>query len=126
MVRLVINTNNDEVVADTLRVCFDAINARLDRIEQENARAGSLILDAIEALGERVQENYDKIEDVDRKVFILMEQRREEDEELQQQGVVASAKQAAHRAEVKDESKEKICDGINPEAYLGKFFSRTA
>ena len=30
--------------------------------ERENARTGSLILDAIDALGERVEENYDKIE----------------------------------------------------------------
>jgi hypothetical protein len=120
------NTNDDEIVANTLRACFDAINARLDRIEQENARAGSLILDAIEALGERVQENYDKIEDVDRKVFVIMEQRREEQEKreckLKHHGVVASAKQAAHHAKVKDESKETIGDGINPEVYLGKTF----
>ena len=116
--------DNLEMFVDTLRMCFDAINARLNRIQEENARAGSLILDAIEALGERVQENYDKMEDVDRKVFVVMEkctEREERENAHNEQGVVASAKQAAHHAEVKEESQEKIF-GINPEVYLGKTF----
>ena len=64
--------DDDEKVA-TLRCCFDAFTAHLDRIERANARTGSLILDAIEALGERVDENYNKIENLDRKVFVIME-----------------------------------------------------
>jgi len=122
--------SNDEV-AETMRVCFDAIRAVLERIEKENARSGSLILDAIEALGERVQENYDKIEDVDRKIFVMMEQNvqreQQQREQIQnEQRVMASANQASDHGKVKDESKVKICDGVNPEVYLGKTFRNCA
>ena len=65
----------------TLRCCFDAFTAHLDRIERANARTGSLILDAIEALGERVDENYNKIENLDRKVFVIMENTDREERE---------------------------------------------
>ena len=56
-----------------LQLLFDAFTAHLERIERANARTGSLILDAIDALGERVDENYNKIENLDRKVFVIME-----------------------------------------------------
>ena len=62
--------DDDEKVTPTL---FDAFTAHLERIERANARTGSLILDAIDALGERVDENYNKIENLDRKVFVIME-----------------------------------------------------
>ena len=123
--------NNDfDVLADTIRACFEATTAVLERIEKENARSGSLILDAIEALGERVQENYDKLEDVDRKVFVMMEREEREEREREQiqneQRVMASANQASDHVKVKDESKVKICDGVNPEVYLGKTFRNCA
>jgi len=123
--------NNDfDVLADTIRACFEATTAVLERIEKENARSGSLILDAIEALGERVQENYDKLEDVDRKVFVMMEREEREEREREQiqneQRVMASANQASDHGKVKDESKVKICDGVNPEVYLGKTFRNCA
>jgi len=125
--------DDDEKVGTTLRCCFDAFTAHLDRIEKANARTGSLILDAIEALGERVDENYNKIENLDRKVFVILEKQhdREEREKAQREELEktaredtasVNAKEAPDQGDVKDESKEKIANGINPEVYLGKTF----
>ena len=113
--------DDDEKATATLRCCFDAFTAHLDRIERANARTGSLILDAIEALGERVDENYNKIENLDRKVFVIMEKQREEREKAEREEG-ANAKEAPDHRDEKDESKEKITNGINSEVYLGKTF----
>ena len=124
--------DDNEKVGTTLRCCFDAFTAHLDRIERANARTGSLILDAIEALGERVDENYNKIENLDRKVFVIMEkidreerekaEREEREKTAREDTASVNAKEAPDQGDVKDESKEKIANGINPEVYLGKTF----
>ncbi|CAL6323946.1 unnamed protein product [Bathycoccus prasinos] len=132
-VDIVEKKDDDEKATATLRCCFDAFTAHLDRIEKANARTGSLILDAIEALGERVDENYNKIENLDRKVFVILEKQhdREEREKAQREELEktaredtasVNAKEAPDQGDVKDESKEKIANGINPEVYLGKTF----
>ncbi|CAL6296670.1 unnamed protein product [Bathycoccus prasinos] len=107
----------------------DKFSAHLDRIERANARTGSLILDAIEALGERVDENYNKIENLDRKVFVIMDREEREKAEREEREKTAredtasvNAKEAPDQGDEKDESKEKIANGINPEVYLGKTF----
>ncbi|CAL6379948.1 unnamed protein product [Bathycoccus prasinos] len=111
----------------------DKFSAHLDRIERANARTGSLILDAIEALGERVDENYNKIENLDRKVFVILEkqhdrevrekaEREEREKTAREDTASVNAKEAPDQGDEKDESKEKIANGINPEVYLGKTF----
>jgi len=64
-----------------------------------------------------MEENYDKIEDLDRKVFVIMEQqqyeRKEREKTQREEAFRANAKEAPNHGDEKDESKEKIADGIN-------------